>query len=111
MWCIRAVNFASLFPFAACRTRSNALSASFRLGVRDAFCWLGFPLASPLPSIPSAADCSTLFGDFAGVGSEEARLRACLRPPPKLLVQFSRKQLSRRLRPSEMPKMELIQRG
>ncbi|HET8925819.1 MAG TPA: hypothetical protein VFN26_22740 [Candidatus Acidoferrum sp.] len=30
------------------------------------------------------------------VGSEEARLRASLRPPPKLHVQFSRMQLSRR---------------
>jgi AraC-like DNA-binding protein len=30
------------------------------------------------------------------VGSEEARLRASLRPPPKLHVRFSRMQLSRR---------------
>ncbi len=30
------------------------------------------------------------------VGSEEARLRAGLRPPPKLHVRFSRMQLSRR---------------
>jgi hypothetical protein len=30
------------------------------------------------------------------VGSEEARLRASLRPPPKLHVRFARMQLSRR---------------
>ena len=34
--------------------------------------------------------------DLAIVGSEEARLRASLRPPPKLHVRFSRMQLSRR---------------
>ncbi len=32
------------------------------------------------------------------VGSEKARLRASLRPPPKLHVRFSRMQLSRRHR-------------
>jgi hypothetical protein len=32
------------------------------------------------------------------VGSEEARLRAGLRPPLKLHVQFSRMQLSRRFK-------------
>ena len=52
--------------FAACRTRSSALGASTRLSVRDAFCWLGFPLARPLPSIPSAAGVLVLFGDFLG---------------------------------------------
>src|SRR5206468_11798398 len=31
-----------------------------------AFCWLGFPLAKPLPSISSAADPPALFGDFVG---------------------------------------------
>src|SRR5207245_8615710 len=48
------------------RTRSSALGASVRLGVRDAFCWGRFPLVRPLPSIPSATGCPALFGDFAG---------------------------------------------
>jgi len=40
-----------------------------------------------------------LFGSLlASVGSEEARLRAGLRPPLKLHVQFSRMQLSRRFK-------------
>src|SRR5262249_22291372 len=34
--------------------------------VRDAFCWLGFPLAGPLPSTASAVGCPTLFGGFIG---------------------------------------------
>jgi hypothetical protein len=51
-----------------------------------------FPLASPLPSIPSATGRPVLFGDFAGVGSED---QAGLRPPLKLHVRFSRMQLSR----------------
>src|SRR6516162_119546 len=38
------------------------------------------------------------------VGSEEARLHAGLRPPLKLHVQFSRMQLSRRRKTSEMPR-------
>src|SRR5215467_4975920 len=42
------------------------------------------------------------FPTFVGVGSEEARLRAGLRSPPKLHVQISRMQLSRRLRHAEM---------
>ena len=41
------------------------------------------------------------------VGSEEARLRASLRPPLKLHVRFSRMQLSRRFKTSEMPTKEL----
>src|SRR5215470_19949476 len=40
------------------------------------------------------------------VGSEEARLHAGLRPPLKLHVRFSRMQLSRRRKTSEMPKKE-----
>jgi hypothetical protein len=40
------------------------------------------------------------------VGSEEARLRAGLRPPLTLHVQISRMQRSRRLKSSEMPKKE-----
>ena len=51
---------------AACRTRSSALGAPSRLCVRGAFCWRRFPLARPLPSIPSAAGCPALFGDFIG---------------------------------------------
>src|ERR1700760_147265 len=46
------------------------------------------------------------FGHVA-VGSEEARLRASLRPPLKLCVQFSRTQLSRRLSNARMLEKEL----
>src|SRR6266852_4799948 len=56
----------SLTALSATPTRSSALGASFRLGVRDAFCCGRFPLARPLPSIPSAAGCPTLFEDFSG---------------------------------------------
>src|SRR5438445_506531 len=56
-----------LLILSCCLTyRSSALGASFRLGVRDAFCCGRFPLAKPLPSIPSAAGCPALFGDFSG---------------------------------------------
>src|SRR5438477_5013605 len=41
------------------------------------------------------------------VGPAEARLRASLRPPLKLHVQFSRMQLSRRLSHAGMPEKEL----
>src|SRR5260370_33773530 len=51
---------------AARRTRSSALGAPARHCVRGAFCGLRFPLASPLPSISSAAGCPALFGDFSG---------------------------------------------
>src|SRR5260370_8723570 len=86
----------SLTALSAAPTRSSALGASFRLGVRVAFCCGRFPLARPLPSIPSAAGCPTLFRNFSGVGSEEARLRAGLRPPLNLHVRISRMQLLRR---------------
>src|SRR5882724_8622409 len=66
MWCKSAVNRNFLSFPAAWRTRSSALGASFRLGVREAFCCGRFPLASPLPSIPSATGCPVLFGDFSG---------------------------------------------
>ena len=56
----------SLTALSATPTRSNARSASSRLGVRDAFCWGRFPLAKPFPSIPSVTGCSALFGDFSG---------------------------------------------
>jgi len=41
------------------------------------------------------------------VGSEEARLRASLRPPPKLPVHISCRQLSRRLSDAGMQEKEL----
>src|SRR5260370_21776508 len=66
MWCIRAVNLISLFLLAVPRTRSSALCESLRPSVRDAFCWSEFPLAKPLPSIPSAAVVLVLFEDFSG---------------------------------------------
>jgi hypothetical protein len=43
------------------------------------------------------------------VGSEEARLRASLRPPPKLHVQVSCMQLSRRFSEAGMQEKELNQ--
>jgi hypothetical protein len=55
-----------------------------------------FSLARALFSPGSAEDRSSLFVWFIDVGSEEARLRASLRPPLKLHVRFSRMQLSRR---------------
>src|SRR5215471_759032 len=51
--------------------------------------------------IPLRERCSRI------VGSEEARLRAGLRTPLKLHVQFSRMQLSRRLSDAEMQEKEL----
>src|SRR5262249_14212357 len=70
-------------------------------------------LVSPFPPVGSvAAPCGALrFPTFAGVGSEEARLRASLRPPLKLHVHISRMQLSRRLTAVETQLRELIQRG
>ena len=53
-------------------------------------------MISGLPSSPSASGGPPLFGRFIGVGSEEARVRAGLRPPLKLHGRFSRMQLSRR---------------
>src|SRR5574341_1179133 len=50
----------------------------------------------------TAPPCAFVFGPSPNppaVGSEEARSRASLRPPPKLDVQFSRIQLSRRCVP------------
>ena len=49
--------------------------------------WVPWPLLAEALRFPA----------LVGVGSEEARLRASLRPPPKLHVRFSRMQLSRRL--------------
>jgi hypothetical protein len=45
--------------------------------------------------------------ELIAVGSEEARLRASLRPPLKLHVRFSRMQLSRRLSDAGMLEKEL----
>src|SRR5258708_31652340 len=56
----------SLTALSAAPTRSSALSASVRLGVRAAFRCGWFPLARPLPPIPSATSRPGLFGAFAG---------------------------------------------
>jgi hypothetical protein len=63
--------------------------------------WVSWPLLAEALRFPT----------FTGVGSEEARFRASLRPPPKLHVQISRMQLSRRLKTSEMSEKELTQLG
>jgi hypothetical protein len=64
------VNFRPLSLFAASRTRSSALGApTFRLCVRDAFCWSVFPLAGLLPSTVSAAAFAALFDGFVGTTS------------------------------------------
>jgi hypothetical protein len=59
------MNRTCLSRFATCRTRSSALGAPTRFCARGAVCWHGFPLASPLPFIPSAACPPALFGNFA----------------------------------------------
>src|ERR671932_255612 len=66
MWCRSAVNRIRLSRLAACRTRSSALGAAYRLCVRAAFCWRGFPLVSRLPSTPSSVGRPTSFGGFVG---------------------------------------------
>jgi hypothetical protein len=70
-----------------------------------------FSLISGLPSPFSAEGVLSLLEGLIGVGSEEARLRAGHRPPLKLHVRFSRMQLSRRLKRSEMREKELISPG
>jgi hypothetical protein len=70
-----------------------------------------FSSVCALPSPASAEGCPSLFGWFTGVGSEEARLRAGLRPPLKLPVRVSRRQLLRRLSLSGMQEKELAERG
>ena len=54
--------------------------------------------AHSLPTVRAftAPPCPTHYGRRLAVGSEEARLRAGLRPPLKLHVRFSRMQLLRR---------------
>ncbi len=63
--------------------------------------WVPWPLLSEALRFPT----------FTGVGSEEARFRASLRPPLKLHVHISRMQLSRRLTAAETQLKELIQLG
>jgi hypothetical protein len=48
------------------RTRSSVLGTSTRHSVRNALRSGEFPLASPLPSTPSAAVAPALFGGFDG---------------------------------------------
>src|SRR6516165_1823834 len=69
--------------------------------------------AGCLPRPTSVARCPVtwLSPHFIGVGSEEARVRASLRPPLKLHGHISRMQLSRRLTTVETQLRELIQRG
>src|SRR2546425_3497099 len=66
MWCRSAVNRCFLSRSAAWRTRSSALGAPARPGVRSAIRSGEFPLASPLPSPASAAGSSALSGGFPG---------------------------------------------
>jgi len=71
----------------------------------------GLPGSLLLRPVKLLAPCADLTrvppatGTF--LGSEEARLRACLRPPPKLPVHISCRQLSRRLNYAEMQEKEL----
>jgi hypothetical protein len=104
MWCISVVKRTSLLLRATSRTPSKPIDARIRLCVRGAGVCPVLPLAARLPSRCSAdtsLEVASLFATFLGVGSEEARLRAGLRPPPKLHVQFSRMQLSQRCTVSE----------
>ena len=81
-----------------CRIRSAACVTLSRSCARRVL-WLSrFPLGSVLRSIDSAGTLIPLFADFTAVGSEEAPLRAGLRPPLKRPVRFSRKPLSQRCR-------------
>src|SRR5258708_29449572 len=73
----------------ACRLRSAArtqLESWSRRGRRVSLQLMSHGLCGSYSNKP----------DRTIVGSEEARLRASLRPPPKLHVRFSRMQLSRR---------------
>ena len=82
------------------RTPARSCDTPCPLCVGDVCTSPMFSLVRALSSTTSAAPACfsvTLFGDFIGVGSEVARLRAGHRPPLKLYVRFSRIQLSRRL--------------
>jgi len=61
---------------------------------------------TPLIRAPEGLQPSRITRCSAHVGSEEARMSACLRPPLKLHVQFSRMQLLRRLNPCGMQEKE-----
>jgi hypothetical protein len=90
------VNRSCFLTLAACRTPFNPWDTRSPLCVgRVLDCAMMFSLVRALPSPASVEDCSPLFGRFIGVGSEEARLRAGLRPPLKLHGRFSRMQLLR----------------
>ena len=80
---------------AAGRTRSVRCDTLPRRWVRRVCVRSVFPSGPVLGSAHSAAGCPTLFAGFIAVGSEEARSRAGLRPPPKLHVRICRMQLSR----------------
>jgi hypothetical protein len=56
-----------------------------------------FPVVSVMQPPDPTPSLQPYYRAFIAVGSEEARLRADLRPPLKLQVQFSRVQLSRGL--------------
>src|SRR5208283_3122472 len=89
-----AVNFSFFLCLAACRTRVSAGDTLSRFCARRVLCWSAFPSA---PALGSAADCSALFVGFKSCrvgGGALGCLRANLRPPLKLDVQFSRIQLS-----------------
>ena len=54
----------------------------------------GLLLLRPVKLLASCADLTSFLATEAFVGSEEAHLRASLRPPPKLHVRVARMQLS-----------------
>lgn len=60
------MNRARLSFLAIARIHSSALCTDSRLCVRPVFCWPEFPLVGFLPSAPSAACTTALFGDFLG---------------------------------------------
>jgi hypothetical protein len=94
-WWSKAVNRSCFLSVAACRTPRNPWDMRFPLCVGGMLDRAMFSSICALPSPTSAEVCTSLFGWFTGVGSEEARLRAGLRPPLKLHRRFSRMQLSR----------------
>ena len=65
-WAPASGNDAKAQLLTAWRIRLSALCMRIRPCVRGVFCLDRFPLASPLPSIASAALFMALFGDFSG---------------------------------------------
>src|SRR5215472_5766185 len=61
----------------------------------------------PIPDDGPTGSWTTTRPIGMSLGSEEARSRAGLRPPPKLPVPISGRQLSRRLSNAERPEKEL----